>query len=451
MDSFVSKEDKERIMQDVKEKGVQFIDFEFVDILGMPKMCETTVSRLEELLSDGLWFDGSSIDGFVRIHESDMFLIPDPKTYAVLPWSDGKVARIICDVYKSDMTPFAGDPRQALKRAQKKAAAMGFEFKVGPELEFFIFKSGNGGGIDPATAQVHDDAGYFDLATKDLAVDLRRQIVPALEAMGMKIEMSHHEVAPGQHEIDFRYGNALEVADSVLTYKTTVRTLAKQYGLYASFMPKPVFGINGSGMHVHQSLWKDGKNVFYDEKDPYKLSQIGKQFIAGILAHARALAAVTNPTINSYKRLVPGYEAPVYICWGNTNRSALIRIPRAREGVGAAVRAEVRFPDPSCNPYLAFAAMLYAGLDGIEKKMQIPAAVEENVYHFDDAKLKEKYIRTLPGSLKEAIDELAADEVVQEALGPHIYEKLVESQKADWDAFRTAVTDWEKKRYFGVI
>ncbi len=451
MKSYVSTEEKQRIIEDVQNKGVQFVDYEFVDILGMPKMCETTVSRLEELLTDGLWFDGSSIDGFVRIHESDMFLAPDASTYAVLPWANGKVARIICDVHKSDGTPFEGDPRLALKKAVKKAEEKGFTMKCGPELEFFIFKSGNGGSIDPETAQVHDDASYFDLATKDLAVDLRRQIVPALEAMGLKIEMSHHEVAPGQHEIDFRYGNALSIADSVLTYKTTVRTLAKQYGLYASFMPKPVFGINGSGMHVHQSLWKEGKNTFYDEKDAYHLSDTAKHYIAGILQHARAIAAVTNPTVNSYKRLVPGYEAPVYICWGNTNRSALIRIPRGREGSASAVRAEVRFPDPSCNPYLAFAAMLEAGMDGVNNKIELPPAVEENVYHFDDAKLKQKYIKTLPGSLAEAMDELSKDSVVIGALGDHIYEKLTESQNADWNSYRTAVTDWEKKRYFGVL
>lgn len=448
MASFVSNEDKERIISDVQAKGVQFIDYEFVDILGTPKMCETTVGRLEELLTDGLWFDGSSIEGFVRISESDMFLKPDASTYAVLPWSGGKVARIICDVHKSDGSQFEGNPRYVLRRAVEKAQAAGFEYKVGPELEFFIFKAGSNGAIDPESAQVHDEASYFDLSTRDAAVDLRRQIVPALEAMGLKIEMSHHEVAPGQHEIDFRYGGALSIADSVQTYKTTVRTLAKQYGLHASFMPKPVYGINGSGMHVHQSLWRDGKNLFHDNDDHYHLSETAKQFVAGILHHARALCAITNPTINSYKRLVPGYEAPVYVCWGNTNRSALVRIPQARQGVASSTRAEVRFPDPSCNPYLAFAAMLYAGLDGIEKKMEVPKPVEENVYHFDDSKLREKYIGTLPGSLREAMDELAKDEVVKAGIGSHIYEKLTEAQNADWNSYRTAVTDWEKKRYF---
>jgi len=284
-----------------------------------------------------------------------------------------------------------------------------------------------------------------------MAVDLRREIVPALEAMGLKIEMGHHEVAPGQHEIDFRYGEALSIADSVLTYKTTVKTLARKYGLHASFMPKPVFGINGSGMHVHQSLWKGGENAFYDANDAYLLSDTAKHYIAGILHHARALSAVTNPTVNSYKRLVPGYEAPVYVCWGRINRSALIRIPRALAGKPGGTRAEVRFPDPSANPYLAFAAMLAAGLDGIAKKMEPPKPIEENVYHFDDRKLSELYIKTLPGSLKEAMDELAKDEVVKNALGKHVYESLAAIQQADWDEYRLSVSDWEKKRYFPVL
>jgi glutamine synthetase len=450
--SQIRNEEKERVVGDAKERGVAFVDLEFVDIFGMPKMCEITTARLDDVLSDGLWFDGSSIDGFMRIHESDMFLVPDTKTYSVLPWGGGKVARMMCDVYMNEKTPFEGDPRGVLKKNLSGAKEKhGYDFFVGPELEFFIFKSQNGGGVDPKNAQVHDDAGYFDLATKDMAVDLRREIVPALESMGLEIEMSHHEVAPGQHEIDFKYGDALEIADSVLIYKTTVKMLARKYGLHASFMPKPVFGINGSGMHVHQSLWKDNKNAFYDGADQYWLSQTAKHYIAGILHHARALAAVVAPTVNSYKRLVPGYEAPVYVCWGRTNRSALVRIPRSLEGKTAATRAEVRFPDPSCNPYLAFSAMLAAGLDGIEKKMEPPKPIEENLYHFDDRKLKELYIKTLPGSLKEAMGELENDEVVRGALGKHIYEKLTEAQQEQWDGYRLSVSGWEIERYLPVL
>jgi glutamine synthetase len=448
MMSATSAEEKERVLKDMKEKGVQFVDLEFVDILGTPKMCEITASMAEHILSEGLWFDGSSVEGFARIYESDMFLIPDTKTYAVQPWTGGKVARIICDVHMDEKRVFEGDPRHVLKRNMEKAKKMGYDFYTGPELEFFIFKGNNGGPIDPASAQVHDDAGYFDLATKDLAVDLRREIVPALEAMGLRIEMSHHECAPGQHEIDFRYGDALSVADSVMTYKTTVKTLARKHGLLATFMPKPLQGVNGSGMHVHQSLWKDGKNAFHDASDPYRLSATAKHYIAGILEHSRALSAVVAPTVNSYKRLVPGYEAPVYICWGSINRSALVRIPRAIEGKESGTRAEIRFPDPSCNPYLAFACMLAAGLDGIERKLEPPKSVEENVYHFDDRKLNELYIKTLPANLKEAMGELECDKVIRSALGEHVYEKLREAQNVQWDAYRMLVTDWERATYF---
>ncbi|MDE1798701.1 MAG: glutamine synthetase, partial [Candidatus Micrarchaeota archaeon] len=337
MESYTKSEDKNRIVKDAGENKVRFVDYEFVDIPGNAKATEMTVSRLEETLSDGVWFDGSSIEGFTRISESDMFLVPDVKTYAILPWTENghKTARFICDVYSDEGQPFAGDPRHALKRGIAEAKAQGFEYKVGPELEFFIFKGANGGPITPETAEVHDPAGYFDASSRDQAVGLRRLIVPAMEAMGLRIEMAHHEVAPGQHEIDFRYGDAVTVADSVMTYKTTVRTLCRQAGLHASFMPKPISGINGSGMHVHQSLWKEGKNTFYDADDPKGLSQTARYYIAGILSHARAIAAITNPSVNSYKRLVPGYEAPVYICWGNSNRSALIRIPKVRKGFEA--------------------------------------------------------------------------------------------------------------------
>lgn len=446
----ISREEKDRIISDAKEKGVRFVDLEFVDILGTPKMCEVTVERLEAVLETGTWFDGSSVEGFSRIAESDMFLVPDTSTWAVLPWTGGKTARLICDVYVDEKTPFVGDPRSVLKRQLARAKSLGYDYKVGPELEFFLFKGGNGEN-DPEKMQVHDNAGYFDLATRDAAFDLRQEIVPALERMGLKIERSHHEVAQGQHEIGFFYGDALSIADSVMTYKTTVKTLSKKYGLYASFMPKPVFGINGSGMHVHQSLWKGEENAFYDASDHYQLSPLARHFIAGIMEHARGLAAVTNPTVNSYKRLVPGYEAPVYVCWGRINRSALIRIPRALGGSGKGARIECRFPDPSCNPYLAFAAMLAAGLDGIERKLQAPKPIEERVYGFEEDKRKLLGIGTLPGSLEEASREFSQDKAVQAAMGEHVSQMLLRVQKDDWDAYKAQVTKWEKERYFGVL
>jgi len=446
----VTREETGRIIADANEKGVQFVDLEFVDIQGTPKMCEITAKRLEDVLTDGTWFDGSSIEGFARIAESDMFLVPDTSTWAALPWTGNRTARMICDVYIDEKTPFSGDPRSILKKQLDKAKGMGFEYKVGPELEFFLFKGMNGSG-DQAAAQVHDNAGYFDLATRDSAVELRQEIVPALEHMGMTIERSHHEVAQGQHEIGFKYGDALEIADSVLTYKTTVKTLSKKYGLYASFMPKPVFGINGSGMHVHQSLWSGTGNAFYDGNNEYGLSKTALSFISGIIKHARGLAAITNPTVNSYKRLVPGYEAPVYICWGRVNRSALIRIPRNLAGREKGTRIECRFPDPSCNPYLAFAAMLAAGLDGIEGNLEPPKPVEERVYGYEEEKRKTLGISTLPGSLIEASGEFAKDGVLTGAMGAHATEYILKIQRNDWNGYKTQVTPWERERYFGVL
>ncbi len=453
MGSYTNAEEKGRILADAQANGVKFLDLEFVDITGASKVTEVPAARLEEALEHGMWFDGSSIEGFVRICESDMFLVPDPKTYSLIPWTSGpsKTARLICDVYTADHQPFEGDPRHALKGQLAKASEMGYQLFTGPELEFFIFKSTNGGSLTPETSQVHDSAGYFDSTTHDAAVELRRAIVPAMEAMGLTIEMAHHEVAPGQHEIDFKYGEALTTADWVMTYKNVVRTMAQSMGLHASFMPKPIAGINGSGMHVHQSLWKGGQNAFADLDDKAYLSQTARYYIAGVLSHARAISAVTNPLVNSYKRLVPGYEAPVYVCWGRSNRSALIRIPRVRAGDPRAIRAEVRFPDPSCNPYLAFSVMLAAGLDGIKKKTSLPAAQEDDMYHLTGAQLTERGIRTLPGSLEEAMEALSSDDVVKNALGTHIYSALTEWQRADWDSFRTSVTDWEKQRYFGVV
>ncbi len=448
--SYTPKAEIERIVSDAKKNDVRYVDFQFVDIPGAAKVTEMTTARLEEALSDGVWFDGSSIEGFVGISASDMYLVPDPKTYAILPWTSqgSKSARLICDVYTAQNTPFEGDPRAVLKRNIAAAQAMGYQYFMGPEIEFFIFKQGEGCCNHPR--QLHDMAGYFDEYNRDEAFDLRRRLVPALESMGMRIEMIHHEVAHGQQEIDFRYSDALTAADSVITYKSVVRTMAKQEGLHASFMPKPVAGINGSGMHSNQSLWKDGQNIFYDPATK-GISQTARYFMAGILDHARAIAAVTNPTVNSYKRLVPGYEAPVYICWGASNRSALIRIPRIREGQEKATRIEVRFPDPSCNPYLAFSVLLAAGLDGIAKKTSLPAPQEEDVFHLSAPEMAKRGIKTLPGSLKEAMDELKSDSVLQKALGSHVYDRLCERQTEDWDSFRTAVTDWELKRYFDTV
>ncbi|OIO27139.1 type I glutamate--ammonia ligase [Candidatus Micrarchaeota archaeon CG1_02_55_22] len=437
---------KREVLRLAEEKGVKFVLLRFTDVLGTPKNTEITVSKLADALADGIWFDGSSIEGFTRIHESDMLLVPDASTFAILPWTDGKVAQIVCDINTDEKKPFEGDPRYLLKKALERTRSQGFEYNVGPELEFFLFTDKNGGGTVP-TPSPHDAAGYFDLSPMDLAAEVRREVVPALEAMGLEIEMLHHEVAPGQHEIDFKYGNALAIADSVMTYKMAVKTIAARHGLYASFMPKPIYGINGSGMHVHQSLWRGGENAFYDDGDEHNLSPVAKHYIAGQLSHARGLAGVVAPTVNSYKRLVPGYEAPVYVCWGQTNRSALIRVPKLMRGKTASLRCELRCPDPSSNPYLAFAAMLECGMDGITKKIAAPKPVEEDVYDFDDAKLASFYIKTLPASLDEAMAEASADEVVKGALGKHAFKTLQESQRAEWDAYRLQVTPWELSEY----
>src|SRR3989338_3304460 len=391
-------DESKKVLEKAKKDEVKFVQLQFTDIHGTIKSVTIPIHKLEESLEKGTWFDGSSIEGFTRIAESDMFLKPDPTTYAVLPWEAGTkaTARLICDVYTPDGKPFEGDPRHILKRVMEEAAELGFEYNVGPELEFFIFKpKEETGEIKPVT---HDVAGYFDFSPRDLASEVRKDIIFALEAMGLEVEMSHHEVAPGQHEIDFKYGPALLQADRAITFKHVVKSIAYKHDLYASFMPKPIFGQNGSGMHVHQSLLdiKTGKNAFFDAGDNYKLSAVAKSFIAGQLQHVKGMSAVTAPTVNSYKRLVPGYEAPVYICWAQINRSALIRIPRYSPGREKATRAELRCPDPSCNPYLAFAVMLKAGLDGIKNKMEPPKPVEEDVYEFDECKLETHGIDTLP-------------------------------------------------------
>lgn len=438
---------KQKVLEEAKKSNVRFVKLQFVDIFGNAKCCEIPVERLDKALYEGIGFDGSSIEGFVRIYESDMIVRPDPATFAILPWGDGRVARLFCDIYTPEGKPFEGDPRHVLRSVMKDAETLGYTYNVGPELEFFLFRECNG---SPAAA-VHDAGGYFDLDPIDLAADVRRNVVIGLQSMGIEIEMGHHEVAPGQHEIDFKYGDALIVADRVLTYKNTVKTIARQSGLFASFMPKPVFGENGSGMHVHQSLWSKNGNAFFDASDDYKLSEAAYHFIGGQLKYAREFCAVVAPTVNSYKRLVPGYEAPVYVCWGNKNRSALIRVPEYFPGRENATRAELRCPDPSSNPYLAFAAMLAAGLEGMRKKIEPPDPVEENVYHFDDAKLAKLYVKTLPGSLGEAISELRQSELMKKALGSHVFEKLLEAQKREWDEYRIQVTKWELDKYFPVL
>ncbi len=439
-------------MDDIQEKakkdGVKFVQLQFTDIHGMAKAVTIPVSKLGESLEKGTWFDGSSIEGFTRICESDMFLKPDPETYSVIPWENGNhtTARLICDIYTPDGKPFEGDPRQILKKVMAEARDLGYEYNVGPELEFFLFRRNEKGEV---TTLTHDTAGYFDYPPRDLAEDVRKEITIALESMGIEVEMAHHEVAPGQHEIDFKYGSALKTADNATTLKLVVKSIANKHGLYATFMPKPIFGINGSGMHVHQSLFdiKAGKNAFFDANDPYKLSSLARSFVAGQFAHIRSFTAITAPTVNSYKRLVPGYEAPVYIVWARRNRSALIRIPRYSPGREASTRAELRCPDPSCNPYLAFAVMLKAGLDGVKRKLTPPEPVEEDVYEFDGAKLAEKNIATLPGSLGEAIEELKKDKVIQEALGQHTYASFIAAKSEEWDNYRIQVSKWEIDKY----
>ncbi|HBV98099.1 MAG: glutamine synthetase [Peptococcaceae bacterium BICA1-7] len=434
---------KNEILAKAREAQVKFIRLQFTDILGVLKNLAITVEQLEKALDGELMFDGSSIEGFVRIEESDMYLRPDPKTFEVFPWRprEGAVARLMCDVYNPDGTPFEGCPRNALKKALAEAAEMGYTMNVGPEAEFFLFQVDENG---QPSLKTHDKAGYFDLTPVDMGENARRSMVLTLEEMGFEIEASHHEVAPGQHEIDFKYSDALDVADKIVTFKYVVRTIAQRHGLHATFMPKPVFGINGSGMHCNQSLFEGPRNVFFDQSSPDGLSEIAKYYIGGLMKHARAFAAITNPTVNSYKRLVPGYEAPVYIAWSGRNRSPLIRVPAKR---GMSTRVELRNPDPSCNPYLAIAAMLKAGLDGIKNKIQPPEPCERNIYHMTASERKELGIDSLPSSLQEALQEMAADEVVKSALGPHIFHKFVEAKSKEWDSFRVQVHSWEVEEY----
>lgn len=441
---------KEMVLDLCREYSVQFVDMQFVDIFGVLKAVTIPVHKLDEAIDNNVWFDGSSIDGFTRITESDMYLKPDLNTFAVLPWTrhdEDVTARLICDVYMPDGSPFEGCPRGILRRQLERAKDLGLTYNVGPELEFFLFELDENG--EP-TAIPSDQAGYFD-QHMDKALEVRRLMSFALDEMGVEVEALHHEVAEGQSEIDFKYSNALRTADNAMTFKFVLKKIARDLGYYATFMPKPIAGINGSGMHVHQSLadMTSGDNRFYDsESSYYGLSELGLQFMAGQMKHIRAMNAIMNPTVNSYKRLVPGYEAPVNVAWGQRNRSALIRIPRLSPGnVKRGMRCELRCPDPSANPYLAFAIMLAAGLDGIEQKMQAPAPIEENIWHLTPEEMKAKGVTTVSGSLKEALDELEKDSVLREALGEHTYEHFMTAKREEWDAYRLSVSDWELDRY----
>jgi glutamine synthetase len=437
---------KEEVLQIVEEKDVKFIRLWFTDILGILKSFAITKEELETALDEGMGFDGSSIMGYRDIEESDMVGMPDPDTFKILPWrpQEKATARMFVDVLNPDGSPFEGDPRYVLKRNLKRAADKGYTFYVGPELEYFYFKSSQA----PETI---DRGGYFDLTPLDLATDLRRQTVFALENMGIKVEYSHHEVAPSQHEIDLRYNDALQMADDNMTYKLVVKEVAQQNGLYATFMPKPIFGENGSGMHVHQSLFKGSRNAFYDANEKYNLSAIGKSYIAGILKHAYEMTSVLAQTVNSYKRLVPGYEAPVYIAWANRNRSALVRVPMYKPGKELATRMELRCPDPACNPYLAFSVMLAAGLEGIEKGYEIPEPVEKNIFAMNPKDMKTNGIKSLPSNLKEAIDATEQSELVRRALGDHIFDRFIEIKNREWDDYRIQVTPYEIDKYLSVL
>ena len=419
---------KEDIMELVKDEDVEFIRLQFTDMFGSLKNVAVTASQLQKALDNKCMFDGSSIEGFVRIEESDMYLYPDLGTLEIFPWrpQQGKVARLICDVYRPNGEPFEGDPRYILKRAVKEAEDMGYKFEVGPECEFFLFHTDENG---MPTTLTHEKAGYFDLGPLDLGENARRDMVLTLEDMGFVIEASHHEVAPAQHEIDFKYDEALATADNIMTFKLAVKTIAKRHGLHATFMPKPKFGVNGSGMHINMSLFRDGKNIFDDPSDKLGLSQEAYYFIGGIIRHMKGMTAVTNPLVNSYKRLVPGYEAPVHIAWSGTNRSPLIRIPSTR---GEGTRIELRCPDPSANPYLALAVCLRAGLDGIVNKIQPPASVDCNIFAMSEEEKKKLGIEAIPGTLFEAVGELEKDELMRETLGRHVSEKYIEAKKAEW-------------------
>lgn len=446
MNTITKPRDKKDVLEIVKEHNVKFIRLWFSDIHGQLKSFAIPVEELQHALDEGMGFDGSSVKGFARIDESDMVAKPDPTTFALLPWrpSDSAVARMFCDIYNPDGSPYCGDPRHILKNALNKMKAMGFtHFYVGPELEYFYFKNDQ-------TTQVLDEGGYFDYPL-DAAEDLRRDTILALEAMGIRVEYSHHEVAPSQHEIDLRYTDALEMADMVMTYRVVVKEIARKYGVYATFMPKPMYGVNGSGMHTHQSLFIEDRNAFFDPNDKYHLSPIAKYYMAGLLKHIKEITLVLNQWVNSYKRLVPGYEAPVYICWARRNRSTLIRVPMYKPGKEKATRIELRSPDPACNPYLAFTCMLYAGLEGIANKYSLPDPIEMDVYHLAPEERTKLGIDELPGSLIEAIEIAEKSELLKTALGDHIFNQLIASKKKEWDDYRIKIHPYELEKYLPIL
>jgi glutamine synthetase len=438
-------DEAEYVLRTVEERGIRFIRLWFTDVLGTLKSFAITPQELEGAFTEGMGFDGSSIEGFSRIQESDMVAFPDPSTFQIIPWqSEAGVARMFCDIHEPDGTPFDGDPRYVLKRQLARAADLGFTFYVGPELEYFYFKNAE-------STEFLDRGGYFDLTPLDVATDFRKRTVGYLESMGIPVEYVHHEVAPSQHEIDLRYTDALSMADNVMTYRLTVKEAAQEFGVYATFMPKPVAGVNGSGMHTHQSLFEGDRNAFFDATDEFHLAKTGKAYIAGILRHARELTLITNQWVNSYKRLVPGYEAPVYICWARRNRSALVRVPMYKPGKEAATRVEFRSPDPACNPYLAFTVMLAAGLAGVEGEYELPPEASNNIYEMSEDERKAAGIESLPESLHEAIDAAEHSDLLREALGDHVIEYLVRNKREEWDEYKGYVTPYELERYLPIL
>jgi len=441
----ISCKTREDVLRIVKEKNISFIQFWFTDVLGVLKSFAITPSELEEGMSEGMGFDGSSIEGFARIEESDMIAMPDLETFQLVPWRSGDlpVARMFCDILNPDGSPYAGDPRYVLKRLLKEIARKGYTFFVGPELEYFYFENSK-------STKGLDTAGYFDARPLDMGADLRRQTIFSLQSLGIQVEYSHHEVAPSQHEIDLRYDEALKMADKTMTYRIVVKEIARRNGYHATFMPKPIYGVNGSGMHVHQSLFKGDNNLFFDSADPYHLSKMAKWYIAGIMKHAPEIIAVTNQWVNSYKRLVPGYEAPVYISWALRNRSAMIRVPMYKPGKEVATRIEFRAPDPACNPYLAFSVMLAAGLKGIEEKYELPDPIEEDIFEMTEQEQRDRGISTLPGNLYAAILEVEKSDLVRGALGEHIFKKFIENKKIEWDLYRTHVSQYEIEKYLPI-
>jgi glutamine synthetase len=435
----------EFVLRTVEERGVRFIWLWFTDVLGILKSFAITPQELEGAFAEGMGFDGSSVEGFSRIQESDMVAMPDPATFQIIPWkSEAQVARMFCDIHNPDGSAFDGDPRAVLKRQLERTTDRGYTFYVGPELEYFYFKSSD-------NPEFLDHGGYFDLTPLDVATDHRKRTVGYLEQMGIPVEYVHHEVAPSQHEIDLRYTDALSMADNVMTYRLTVKEVAQEFGVYATFMPKPVLGVNGSGMHTHQSLFDGDRNAFFDPEDEHHLSKIGKSYIAGILRHAREITLVTNQWVNSYKRLVPGYEAPVYVCWARRNRSALVRVPMYKPGKESATRIEFRSPDPACNPYLAFAAMLTAGLAGVDGEYELPPEASDNIYEMTEEERRDAGIESLPEDLHEAIELAADSKILRAALGDHVHEWLIRNKREEWDAYKGYVTPYELERYLPIL